>query len=183
VERTGLPLARGPEFVDEAVVARGAPSVVLYVIASCRVVAPKSRKARNSSAMLAVWHRARWCRANQRQFQHLGGRDLGDSLSEGRHLNWNQQTIDRRFRQNNFSFFEPGALLFRTHHAKVSFTLGWSVVCGLLAGHAAVETLKLTDGQTLTGEPISFSEQGLVVRLETASLQTGCRGEKYHRMI
>jgi hypothetical protein len=43
----------------------------------------------------------------------------------------------------------------------------FSVVCALaslLAGLVHAETFQLKDGQTLTGEPVSFDEKGLVVR-------------------
>ena len=39
------------------------------------------------------------------------------------------------------------------------------VLCGLISMEARADTFQLSDGQTLTGDVVSFNENGLIVRL------------------
>lgn len=48
---------------------------------------------------------------------------------------------------------------------KLHFICIGLLLCGLLAGIARAETFQLTDGESVSGEIVSFNESGLVVRL------------------
>ncbi|HYG22324.1 MAG TPA: hypothetical protein VEH04_06025 [Verrucomicrobiae bacterium] len=48
---------------------------------------------------------------------------------------------------------------------KLNFICIGLLLCGLLIGIARADTFQLADGQTVTGEVVSFNESGLVVRL------------------
>ena len=59
-----------------------------------------------------------------------------------------------------------------------SFCLG-VFLCGLLAGIARAETFQLLNGQTITGEPVSFAEKGVLIKLEDGSYSERTPWDKF----
>lgn len=53
------------------------------------------------------------------------------------------------------------------------------LVCGLLAGSAWAATFQLTGGQTVTGEPVSPTEKGVLIRQEDGSYSERVAWEKF----